>query len=846
MVNFQITEIIFSIFLILIPVIIASIPYLLYTRRKEEKFWTILYNRMFMGFIAFYFMYFIFADILNSFVQNPDFYLQNEFYSSNPSGSSYSNVWQADMVISMGLISIPIPLLFKYMFQFTVNSYMLFFQYPIMLLAFVFVISPIISFLIAVYQIRKQVKTEQKPLKILMKQNKCEIKKLEKKLKKMKTEDSTDIISTITSLKEDQLDLKKQLGEVATFSDRLQDIQYELEDNPFKSIIDRAKAKDWGNEKELLKILIAILPITLFLLMTILKVLGEEENASLLQGTTVGWFLEIFFAYTATFVFAIYLLKSSKISRKGKYLGEQLYLSMIQSLMTVGLFMSFLAVALFLIEYPQQLSTISYFVVYFVMVSIFFVVFLDIFEPFSTYLLVKFLESSKKVKKSISRISVINSMKISITGIITAFLLGAGYWVFYNILYGIFENFETLPYLNAFWLFQNFSVYLIAAALIVFSKRWNWSAIGNAVILYFSIYFVSYFLNFAIDTDLWINIGLPRIFPPFVSAFPESEINWLSSVFKLGEYGGMYFIVPELYPIPVLWQTEGLISASTFLSTASLPYNILHPLAIITLYGTMFFFIRKPFKSKTIEGEDRIRHRNVYSPISNLPSKQELRQKEDIIYIQLKSDIQAEKYDKMKNYFDEKDIDPTFFLSPIKEEMITFKEFRQHVEFSIEDIHDLLDEIIYSFGDGSVTTFFDFYYNEYSYSFIEVTIDSLHVMMLDGRACLSHELVMESQVEPALVAGLFSAITSFAKEAVRSEQLLRTIDHGDVVLTIEYGKWVFAATFADRTTTELRKKLVDFLTRFEKKHQKDLPAWLGDMDVFNDDMALVNEIFVPE
>ena len=43
----------------------------------------------------------------------------------------------------------------------------------------------------------------------------------------------------------------------------------------------------------------------------------------------------------------------------------------------------------------------------------------------------------------------------------------------------------------------------------------------------------------------------------------------------------------------------------------------------------------------------------------------------------------------------------------------------------------------------------------------------------------------ESKVEPALVAGLFSAITSFAKEAVRSEQLLKTIDHGDVVLTIE-------------------------------------------------------------
>ncbi|UCE12670.1 MAG: hypothetical protein JSV04_10810, partial [Candidatus Heimdallarchaeota archaeon] len=108
---------------------------------------------------------------------------------------------------------------------------------------------------------------------------------------------------------------------------------------------------------------------------------------------------------------------------------------------------------------------------------------------------------------------------------------------------------------------------------------------------------------------------------------------------------------------------------------------------------------------------------------------------------------------------------------------------------------------------------------------------------------LAHTFATESQVEPALVAGLFSAITSFAKEAVRSEQLLKTIDHGDVVLTIEYAKWVFAAIFADSTSTELRKQLSEFLTDFETRHAKTLPTWLGDLDVFQGDLSIIDDIF---
>ncbi|MHA2203523.1 MAG: hypothetical protein ACW991_07520, partial [Candidatus Hodarchaeales archaeon] len=161
---------------------------------------------------------------------------------------------------------------------------------------------------------------------------------------------------------------------------------------------------------------------------------------------------------------------------------------------------------------------------------------------------------------------------------------------------------------------------------------------------------------------------------------------------------------------------------------------------------------------------------------------------------------------------------------------------------SPDEIHQILDDLTFDL-DVPFNQVLTILHREFSYSFEEVTIDSLHVMMLDGRAVLSHTFATESQVEPALVAGLFSAITSFAKEAVRSEQLLKTIDHGDVVLTIEYAKWVFAAIFADSTSTELRKKLSEFLTDFEERHVKTLPIWLGDLDVFKSDLNLIDDTF---
>ncbi|MFX0186019.1 MAG: hypothetical protein ACFE95_23290, partial [Candidatus Hodarchaeota archaeon] len=814
------SNLITSVLLTFFPIIVLFVPYL-FTRRKDENLLAIMFNRGYIGFIVFYVAYFIFPSILNAFVPDPNQYMNQEYYPI-PGTNQWSTEWDSAAIVRTGDIYIPVPLIIKYLFQHFVNSVVIYLTYPIVILAFVFGISPIISVLILLYQTWGEKRNDRKPIRRLIKSNNDEIRALQKKHKESVSE---EIDLTIKELKKDNEDLKRQLKEIKSVNERLREIQYETETSPFQEITKNVKEKNWENERELLKVLIAILPITLFLLMTILQLLGETENPSLLQGTSMGWFLEIFFAYIASIVFSVYLIKATRLSRKGKFLGNQLYIAMVQSLSTVGAFMSILAVILFLAMYFEQIFVVSYFVVYFIMVSIFFVLFLDILEPFSIYLLIKLIETFKSLKIAIKRISFVNISKSYAIGIIIGFLMALGFLAYRVFVQSIFINIETVQYHTFFWSTLNYATFLISAMLILFIRRWNWSVIGTSVITYISVLTVSLILFSWYDVGLYSIIGLEDdifrydnvpLITPFITVASifagiagNIDVFWLTSVWKEGTYSEVHFIVPELRQVPVVWKGTG----GTFLGILSVPYNLLHPLAILLTYGAILFLARQKFHIRVQRGEGKTFFKSVFSDVARLPTSTELKRKQDIFLIGTKSIDDP----KMKEMIDEQWVaidNGQRIKDAITGKMISLNELTQSTGFTYKEIHRILDTLTFDL-EVPFYQVVNLLHREFSYSYEEVTIDSLHIMMLDGRAVLSHTFGEESQVEPALVAGLFSAITSFAKEAVRSEQLLKTIDHGDVVLTIEYAKWVFAAIFADSTSTELRRKLGEFLVGFE-------------------------------
>ncbi|WP_455140146.1 hypothetical protein [Candidatus Hodarchaeum mangrovi] len=850
-------NLIISFFLSFSPVIILFLPYLL-TRRKNENFIAILYNRAYIGFFVFYLAYFIFPSILNFLVPNPTGYLNKEYYSV-PGTNQWTTVWDSAAVVRFGLIYLPVPLLIKYLIGHFVNSIIIYLTYPVVILAFVFGISPLISMLILLYQTWGEKRREKRPILRLIKQNNDEIQSLRKKIGKSPENEVSELQMQLNEIEKEKSELMMQLQEIQTVKSRLKDIQYEMESSPFQEVIKRVKEKNWDNEKELLKILIAILPITLFLLMTILQLLGEEENPSLLQGTSMGWFLEIFFAYIAMIVFSVYLIKASRLSRKGKFLGNQLYIAMVQSLSTVGAFMSGLAVILFLLNYFQQIFVISYFVVYFIMVSFFFVLFLDIFEPFSVYLLIKFIETSKNVRQAFKRINFKNTFYSLSTGVVVGFLLAIGFFTYRVFIASVFINWETVQYETFFWLTQNYTSFLLAAILILFIRRWNWSIIGTAIVSYISLILVSIII-FGWYTNHWytlLGFNVADLFPnfngfvliePFTTVtsifagiIESKDLFWLTSIFKEGMFNEIHFIIPELTQIPVEWKGTG----GTFLGILSIPYNLLHPLAIIMTWGSILFLAGRKFLVEIQRGDEtgneKIHYKAIYSEINSLPTLGELIKKSDIILIELVQPIDPNLETKLKNALIKVDRGEEIF-NAISKGKIRVGNISGQYQIELKHFHHVLDELEFEY-EIPLNKILKIYYREFAYSYEEVTIDSLHVMMLDGRAVLSHTFGDQSKVEPALVAGLFSAITSFAKEAVRSEQLLKTIDHGDVVLTIEYQKHVFAAIFADSTSSELRRKLTDFLGNFEARYAKVLPAWLGNLDIFEGEEKLIESLF---
>ncbi|UCG89965.1 MAG: hypothetical protein JSU57_05750 [Candidatus Heimdallarchaeota archaeon] len=866
-----------SLLLTFSPIIILFLPYL-YTRRKDENILAIIFNRAFIGFIVFYLAYFIFPSILNSFVPNPTQYMDQEYYPvSGTEGweGTYSTTWDSaavdeetinSILTSIGLPGLP--LLVKYMFQHFVNSIVNYLYYPIIILAFVFGISPIISMAILLYQTWGERQNERKPLRRLLRQNVEEIKILQNKQKFASEDEISEITREINTLEKDIINLKQQLTEIRSVTQRLQEIQFEMEVSPFQEITKRVKEKEWGNERELLKVLIAILPITLFLLMTILRLLGETENPSLLQGTAMGHFLEIFFAYVASIVFSVYLIKASRLSRKGKFLGNQLYVAMVQSLSTVGLFTSGLAVILFLFEYTDQIFVVSYFVVYFIMVSVFFVLFLDIFEPFSIYLFIKFIETFKNLKMAFKRVNIANIAKSGAMGVIIGLLLAVGFLVYYNILKGLYpRHIDTVQYETFFWFTLNYASFFLCAAFILFIRRWNWSVFVTTLVTYLSIVSVSFLIFLWYDAVLYYDgvyynglyqfLGLRNaifvlggfpLIPPFNTltaglAGGEERLKWYTTSWKEGAFNDVLFIIPELRQISVIWKGQG----GTFLGLLSIPYNLLHPFAIIMTYGAILFLVKRKFHVRTEksgkEGEEKIQHKSIFSDMGRLPSLGELTSKSDMILVGATYIDDPE----LKQRMDEAWLsieNGQQLREAITGKIEHFDELPTKSGLTPAEIHRILDELTFDI-EVPFNQILTILHREFSYSFEEVTIDSLHIMMLDGRAVLSHTFAAESLVEPALVAGLFSAITSFAKEAVRSEQLLKTIDHGDVVLTIEYAKWVFAAIFADSTSSELRKKLNEFLTNFEEKYAKTLPTWLGDLEIFKGDIETIDDVFSP-
>ncbi len=619
--------------------------------------------------------------------------------------------------------------------------------------------------------------------------------------------------------------------EEGTMAEKLQALAWDFNKSPGQQIKDRLASGDWTEEKQLLKLLVVLLPISLYLVTTLLEVAGMQTTGLLSPGSSaLGWFLEILFVYLATFLMGIHLAYSSRISFKGRFIGEKLREQAFSSLMTVGTPISILSIVLFVAKAFQlgeaglnSIFVTLYFFGYFIMAAVIFVSFLAVFEPVSIVLLIKAVNWWKTAKKSLKKIDWNKFFLSLILGVVAGFV-GIGVFYFFFVIYsGINPSGIDFPDFTASSTPDLFTATTFEGVILVNSLHYIVLIFVMGYILIYAIRnvgkinlaVISFLLGGIIVCLVWGNFIVSGAYIPFYSQ--ESETYWATAMpVWTGVFGDPIFTMRLLFLV-----TDFTNPIIQILAT---PYTVTRWMFNVAWIGLFIYYIKRKFTTHSISDGELV-HRTTFTQLSNLPFEGEILSAPHKHLFSLPTGTTVPDTDKeeAKSLLKavEKGGTAQELMSVLKVDLPTL----------YKRLHFLAEKKLVASWQA-----------EFSYSFKEAKLKSLHIMYTDGRDVFAHEFE-ESHVDPALVSGMFSAITSFIKETTKSAELLRSIDHGDTSVIIEYGKYIFAAIFADRETSDVRAKLKSFIEEFEDRHGSILVKWNGNVDPFRDDEVLVTRFF---
>ncbi len=625
--------------------------------------------------------------------------------------------------------------------------------------------------------------------------------------------------------------MRKEDGSIES---NLKLITYQLKESPIKRIRSELIRNDWTREKEILKLLIILLPISLYLLQVILKISGLEGESLTSGKTALGWFLEILFVYLAIFIFSIELLFSSQIALKGRYFGEAIRKQTYKSLYTVGAPMSIISIILFIAESATESGTTSIFIViyffaYFIMASVIFVLFLKIFEPFSILIFIKLIDWWKNKKEKIRRIDYSNFYY----GIIVGFVAVLLYLILNMVVFiPLFENFfgdseyiissaqfvheSVNPTLKDAILFDLMNVFnviiliivpiIIIAALLAYIMKYiktQFIAFSSylPVIVIFSI--ILWFLNFQ----------------PLINFVPDEY--WITGQTSLTNFYSFNFYTLRTAALNA--DLKGV------LGILALPYLYTRYVFNLIIWTLIIFYGKKIFKSKNLPIDDNHIEKVVFSTLSDYLSY------DDYIQEQAQYLITKKKKGIIVDSKQEREEIKTL-LDNLEEDKL-LKELKPDDENERKRLYFTLKYLYFN-------KLVDIWKPEFKYTFERAEKQGLYIIYDDGRGVFNYAFQKDSEQDAGLVSGMFSAITAFIKEMTKSTEALKTIDHGDITILLEYGDRIFGALFIKGSqTSEVRSPLKEFVNQFEQKYRKILKDWSGALHEFKDDDKLVQKIF---
>ena len=468
------------------------------------------------------------------------------------------------------------------------------------------------------------------------------------------------------------------------------------------------------------------------------------------------------------------------------------------------------------------------------MVSVIFVLFLKVFEPISILIFIKLIDWWKNRKENIKKIDASNwyyGLIFSSLAVFIFLMLNVLLFVPLVLLFGeeptlILESakfeYENPSLQNSlrFDLLNMFSFVvlvvfpiLIMSLLLVYSLRYIKSFFVGVMT------FLPIVIVFSI---IMISIGAN----PLISFLPDEY--WLTGQLSYTTAFGFRFYTFRTAAFDANLFPQGKL---TLLGILAIPYLYTRYIFNIIIWSLMILYYKKDYNVKNIPLDEKFVERKIFSSEKHFLTYNEYNQdiNQYLITKNKKVALESPEQDReeVKNVLQALENDK--LLKDIKPE-------------DSEQVKKLYYTLKYLFSTNQICVWSP----EFSYIFEKVEKQALYLIYTDGRGVYDYPFIKEILQDPGLISGMFTAITSFIKETTKSTQLLKTIDHGDITILIEYGEFVFGALFVKGSSAEVRSQLKSFVKKFEAKHLDVLPDWSGRLAPFGEDNLLVEEVFKEE
>jgi len=123
-----------------------------------------------------------------------------------------------------------------------------------------------------------------------------------------------------------------------------------------------------------------------------------------------------------------------------------------------------------------------------------------------------------------------------------------------------------------------------------------------------------------------------------------------------------------------------------------------------------------------------------------------------------------------------------------------------------------------------------------------INLEHILVLYKGTGTCIFFKSYGSEQIDPELIGGFLSAVSSFGKE-MATQEALNEISYGDKMLLLADGQFIrVALVLGKKASLILRRHLKEFIDSFEKTYKEALPNWRGQLNHFRNAGVIVDEI----